>query len=458
MTDLLRFSRCFVILIIISFLARAQTQDSTVSFLGPKDRPINFHLLDYPMNFKDGYYWPSYNQSIYATVAVHELVNTSLGKLFEPIHPFWGKAITMGSVLVFNVFYSYIPTGTAWEHQEAHRAVLRYRGIHSHNQANEFRFFQKRIATNEVTDQDLIDFKRDYPAEFIRLRGAGHEGQLEVIEQMKKDAFFYGTPGYRDVIPYLLNTAVTIQYLNEWRQDDYDQKIDERNKVELTPDVRDISGVEFTAYVYDLFRPDEPYDKRGIDSGAHPYGIGVDRYIGNEDLTTEEADYLRRQSLLVFLNLLSPHNFGFPRFKATNPFNHDPMFWNVSVVHNLISFGHVIDFNFFLQQHKWNLFFTYHNYRNQNNYFPGLDLEVHRFPLKKFFVTTGLGLWIQPKDQLFKSDKGTPGGLLKLGIASAFHKHLEWFVEGDVKSEGWVSGNVGLDPLVQFQLGLNLLY
>ena len=443
---------------LLSVTAHAQNTDSLSVPLTPEDRPINLYLLDYPLNFIDGYYFPSLNQSIYTTAAVHEVVNKSIGNALEPIHPIWGKVLTSASILTFNIFYSYTPTGAAWQHQEAHRAVLRNRGIHSYNQANEFRFFKKRIATIHVLDQDLIDFKRDYPAEFIRNRGIGHEGQLEGIEQMKKDAFYYGTPAYRDIIPYLINTAITIQYVNEFRQDGYDQAIDERNKVELTPEERDQHGVEFTPWVYDMFRPDEPYEKRGNNGGIHPYGIGVDRYIGNEDLTPEEYNYLKKQSTLVWLNLLSPHNFGFARFKGTNPFNSQPMYYNFSVVHNLISFGHVIDINVFLQLKKCNLFFTYHNYKNKDHYFPGIDLELHRYPLKKIFLTTGIGMWMQPRDQLFQSIRGTAGGLVKLGIASKLCKNLEWFVEGDVKSEGWVSGNVALAPAGQIQVGLNWIY
>lgn len=445
-------------LLMSSVVVRAQTPDGPVTFLTPADRPINVYLFDYPLNLKGGYYWPSLNQSIHTTVAVHQVVNTSLGRALEPVHPFWGKVLTFGAIGVFNVVDAYLPTGTAWQHQEAHRAILRYRDVTSYNQANEFRFFQKRIATKNVSDADLIRFKRDYPAEFIRLKGAGHEAQLEVIEQLKKDAFFYGTPGYRDIVPNLLNTVVTIQYLNEFRQKDYDQAIDERNKVELTSDVRDISGVEFTPWVYDLFRPNEPYDQRGNQGGVHPYGVGVDRYIGNEDLTPEELTYLKRQSRLVWLNLLSPHTFGFARFRAINPFNSRPFHWNVSVVHNLISFGHVIDVNVFLQQDKGNLFLTYHNYKNRDRYFPGLDLELHRYPLKRMLVTAAVGGWLQPRDQSFYALDGEPGGMLKLGLASRLADKLEWFVEGDMKTRGWVSGNVALEPLGQVQVGINWLY
>lgn len=448
----------FLIFLFSGNWVKAQVNQDSITHLQPADRPLNFYLIDYPLNFKNGYSWPSLNQSIYNTVAIHQVVNTTLGRALEPIHPFWGKVLTTGSILAFNVVYSYLPGGTAWQHQEAHRAVLRFRGIHSYNQANDFRFFQKRIATKNVSDQDLIGFKRDYPAEFIRNRGIGHEAQLEVIEQIKKDAFYYGTPGYRDVIPNLLNSIITIQYVNEFRQKNYDRDIDERNKAELTANVRDISGVEFTPWVYDLFRPNEPYQHRGNNGGVHPYGCCIDRYIGKEDLTPEELNYLKKQSRLVWLNLVSPHNFGFARFRAINPFNSQPFHFNFGLVHNLISFGRVIDYNIYLQQNKWNLFLTYHDYKNKERHFPGIDLEVHRYPLNKIFLTGALGMWVQPKDQLFRSEGGTAGGMIKLGVASRLTNKFEWFLEGDTKSKGWASGIVALEPITQVQFGINWFY
>ncbi|MGV3640325.1 MAG: hypothetical protein ACO1NZ_07400 [Adhaeribacter sp.] len=447
-----------LLFLLLTGQARAQVADSFPSPLRPEDRPINLFLVDIPTNFDDGYYWPTFTQSINNTVAVHQVVNKTLGRLLEPVHPFWGKVLTGGAILVFNVGYTYLPGGTAWQHQEAHRAIMHYRGITSYNQANDFRFFKKRIATLQVSDEELGNFKRDYPAEFIRNKGAGHEAQLEVIEQLKKDAFYYGTPGYRDVVPNLLNTLITIQYVNEFRKKDYDKDIDERNKQELTPEVRDISGVEFTPWVYDLFRPDEPFQLRGNNGGTHPYGAGVDRYIGNEDLTDEEQDFLEKQGRLVWLNLVSPATFGFPRFRAISPFNSQPFHWNVSLVHNLVSFGHVLDYNLYLQQNKWNLFLTYHNYKNQRKHFPGFDFEVHRYRVKNMFLSASVGVWRQPKDQLFRSEGGNMGSIFRLGLASRLSDKFEYFLEGDYKTEGWVSGHVALEPLGQFRFGLNWLY
>jgi hypothetical protein len=451
-------SFCIFWSLLLLIRAQAQVPDSFPSPLSPADRPINIYLVDIPTNFDDGYYWPTLTQSINNTVAIHQVVNKTLGRAIEPIHPVWGKILTGGAILAFNVAYTYLPGGTAWQHQEAHRAIMHYRGITSYNQANEFRFFKKRIGTLQVSDEELGNFKRDYPAEFIRNKGVGHEAQLEMIEQLKKDAFYYGTPGYRDIVPNLLNTYIVINYVNEFKKKDYDRDIDLRNQGELTPDVRDISGVEFTPWVYDLFRPDEPFNQRGNNGGMHPYGSGVDRYIGNEDLTTEEKDYLKKQGRLVWLNLASPATFGFARFKAISPFNSQPFHWNVSLVHNLVSFGHVVDYNIYLQQNKWNLFLTYHNYKNQQKHFPGVDIEVHRYPVKNMFVSGAIGMWRQPKDQLFRSEGGKTGSIIRLGLASRLSNKFEYFVEGDYKTDGWVSGHVALEPLGQLRLGLNWLY
>lgn len=77
----------FAALLVSSVTSFTQTNDSLSTALTPKDRPINLYLLDYPLNFKDGYYFPSLNQSIYTTVTVQEVVNKSLGNALEPIHP-----------------------------------------------------------------------------------------------------------------------------------------------------------------------------------------------------------------------------------------------------------------------------------------------------------------------------------------------------------------------------------
>ena len=435
----------------------AAEESTTEARLKNNVRPLQFTLFDHPSTLNGGYYWPSWQQSIQVTKNMHQISSKLIAEALEPVHPVWGKVLTTTSIFTFNLFQAFLPSGLAWQHQEAHRMCLRHRGITSYNQAYEVRLFNMRVATKRVSDEDLIMMKKDYPAEFNRLRGAGHEGQSEMSLALKKDAFYYGTKSYYDIIPIFANTVVIIQFLNEWRGDNYDQKIDERNQQELTIMERDISGVEFTPYVYDLFRPDEPYDQRGSNDGAHENG-GIDRYIGNSDLTQEEADYLRKQSNLAWLCALSPHLFGISRFKTVSPFNDKIFYWNFNVIHNLVSFGHVIDVNLFLKQDHWNLFVNFHNYKNKSTYYPGLDVEIVRYPLNKAFISGAVGMWLQPKDQSFFTKSGTPGGMLKFKVDAPISEAFELSVEADAKSNGWVAGIVSLKPAFQVRTGFNWMF
>ncbi|MCH8902828.1 MAG: hypothetical protein IIA45_02800, partial [Bacteroidetes bacterium] len=155
---------------------------------------------------------------------------------------------------------------------------------------------------------------------------------------------------------------------------------------------------------------------------------------------------------------LSPALFGFPRFKGKNPFNDREMFWNFNVLHNFVGFGTTIDVMFFFKQDDWNLFFTWHNFENRFNYFPGFDLEIMRYPLEKLFVSGTIGLWLQPEDQLFQTTKSEPGGIIKLGIDVPFWGDFEWSLFSEFKSYGYVSGITPLQPAVQFHTGINWRY
>lgn len=450
------------------------SQNDSLNYAGsslmPVERPLRFHLLDLPQNVKDGIYYPSWQQSLHLTKNIHQVVNTSLARWLEPIDPVWGKVLTVGASLGFNIVHTFAPTGLGWQHQEAHRAILRTNGVTSENESynkicnfcntvhRPAPFFSTRLATFNVADQDLIDFKANNYPDFNRNRGAGHEAQFEMTLGIKKDMFYYGTPVYRDLVPLWLNAAVVIMLVREPNQDDYDQKIDERNLRESTIEERDISGVEITPWVYDLFLPDEPYDMRGNNGGVHPYHDGVDRYIGNEDLTPEMIDYLDKNQSLVFLNLISPQMFGFNRFKSTNPFNGRPIYWNLNVSHNVTSFGYIIDVNFMVQEGDHNWFFTIHNYNNQENYWPGLGAELVRYPLKDGYISGGLDVWIQPENQRFQDNRGQGGFALKFALDKPLTRTLEWNVSADFKTEGVVFGIPRTKSFFQVRTGINLLY
>jgi hypothetical protein len=84
-------------------------------------------------------------------------------------------------------------------------------------------------------------------------------------------------------------------------------------------------------WVYDLFRPDEPYSARGI----HPSGTGINRYRKTTDLTDEELSYLHAQRYWYIFNYVSPMLFNVNRITIGDA----GLYGNFAFRHFLTSFG-----------------------------------------------------------------------------------------------------------------------
>lgn len=79
----------------------------------------------------------------------------------------------------------------------------------------------------------------------------------------------------------------SIAYVASGAWDDTNAGTDEANLADGDGvSVRDFTGHDFVAWVYDLHRPDEPYGARGI----HPSGVGIDRYRKSAQLTPDERE------------------------------------------------------------------------------------------------------------------------------------------------------------------------
>ena len=135
---------------------------------------------------------------------------------------------------------------------------------------------------------------------------------------------------------------------------------------------RDFMGHDFTAWVYDLLRPKEAYQERGI----HPSGEGFDRYIKFADLTSDDRIFLRCQAQLQWLTL--------------------------SMVHMLTSFGYTVDTHLFLQCNLIDLFIVGHRFFNHRRRFSGLEIQLIDYPRNwnknRFLAISELGVWTQPKE------------------------------------------------------------
>jgi hypothetical protein len=219
---------------------------------------------------------------------------------------------------------------------------------------------------------------------------------------------------------------------------------------------RDFTGHDFTAWVYDLYRPTEAYSARGV----HPSGIGIDRCIAARDLTTDERAFLAREGRLQLINFADLNLLGIDGISVRNPWDGGALRLNATASHYLTSFGHSIDLNIFLKEGTTNLLVAAHRYSNGARSFPGLDAQLLSVPVtvagRSFEVSPRLALWMQPEGQDFRTTSSTAGALGSVRVRPATSARISTFVEIEGKTEGWVAGNVSLDPNVSVRIGGSL--
>ncbi|MFN4081383.1 MAG: hypothetical protein ACK4NS_10825, partial [Saprospiraceae bacterium] len=374
-------------------------------------------------------------------------------KAIRPKNIFWRKFLTFGAVLGFDFISLNVPLGTGWLHEEYHRAVLTRREMNSFNDINTFPIGKSIVYVRKVKDEDLIKLSDQYTPDFIRLQSAGIEAQYQQVQQLQKNNFFYNQSLPNIPLYWLITLNSALYVLNSSSPDEFDATLEEANKLEATDiSKRDFTGPDFTAWVNSLYFPDRPY----ADRGPHPSGLGINRYIKPSALSDEEIQYLRKQGVLQFLNLLSPHLFGIAKIKVKSSPKGDH-YGNFAVRHLLTSFGSDLSFDVFYQTPRNNLFFSLHNYRNLNAAFFGLEGALIDKPLfdRSLLFSGKAMVWSQPKDQSFASKEGAFGGLLSVRGAYPFGRWAP-FVEVEGKTKGWVMGNVFLDENISLRGGLAL--
>ncbi|MBI2567352.1 MAG: hypothetical protein HYV63_10005 [Candidatus Schekmanbacteria bacterium] len=409
-------------------------------------RPVfDLMLLDLRDNVGGQYAYPSMKQALLLTKSFYGVAHEALGAAAGD--RLWLRIL---SISLFDVAATYLPPGDSWLHEEWHRSVMNSRGIGSFNDVYRFRLFAETIAVSHVKDADLIRLKRDHPADQVRLAEAGIEGQYALVTELEKDAFFRGAQQWH-LTTYWLNVANSIYYVWSGATAEADELTDEMNAQD-GPDVeaRDFTGHDFTAWVYDLHRPDEPYEARGV----HPSGVGIDRYIRYSDLSGEEQSFLRLQGRLALLNLLDPNLLGLDGWWVD-----DAQTWRLgaAVRHYLTSFGYAVDANAFLRR-RLGLFLTAHLYRNAQRWFPGLEAEALELPLMiaglELRLDVRSAVWMQPAAQRFRTSAAQAGYLGGLRVSLPVGRHLTIYAEAERKAAGWVAGNVHLDSATALRVGL----
>lgn len=363
-----------------------------------------------------------------------------------------------GSLAAYVYFSTYLPLGEAWLHEEWHRAVLANRGMSSHNGVYGVEIGSGLIAVDRVEDEDLVRLKARHPAEFIRLMSAGIESETESHRLMRRQNFFLGRSSRTDRFLWWVHGLNGTFYLAACANGWIDEDIEEMEAGETAMADRDFTGPEFTAWVHDLRRPDHHY-AAGPRGRVHPSGTaGYRRYLATSDLDADERDYLNLQAWLSLLNFASPQSWGPDWLPGALPWSGQRVLWNAGLNHHLTPFGYQVAGDLLLRHGKWNWVYTAQVFVNSSLALPGLSAELFRYPVpagrKVIYLTGGASLWMQPDGLLFDTSDLLPGAGILAGAALPLAGGLEAWVEADAKTDGWVPGNVNLEPAVQARAGL----
>jgi len=405
-------------------------------------------FLDLPYNLTNGGRAPSMAQSLAVTEGFYELAHPAIQRVFVS-----HKVLAGISLVLFDTFGGMLPAGDGWLHEEFHRSVLGSRGVSSFDDIYKLNLAPDAVSVSHVKDADLVRMKAEHPADYVRAAAAGIEGENQLIEQLEKNRFYHGSRA-NHVPLYWLTKLNSTFYVWSGVESETDSFTDEMNLSDGA-DVakRDWVGHDFTAWVHDLYRPTEAYEARGV----HPSGVGINRYISAKNLTREEHDFLAREGHLQLLNFLDPSLLGFGGVTLRDPRNGADLRVNASAGHYLTSFGHTIDVNLFLKEGATNLFVVLHRYTNGARSLPGMEVQLLEAPVtvagRALDVSPRVALWLQPRDQGFRTRSPQPGGLVSVRVRQATPARVGAFVELEGKTAGWVAGNVHLERNLSARIG-----
>ncbi|HNX24598.1 MAG TPA: hypothetical protein PKG60_11170 [Spirochaetota bacterium] len=434
-----------ITIVLISANAYAQDQNNSYNY-------IKLPVIETPYNFSSGYSFPGMSQSLFITAGVSKATHQVIYGLFEQDK----NCLQFAAFVIWDYFLFTLPGGPAWLHEEWHRAVMGQYGIDSYNDVYKFDLFADTIAVSHVKDEDLAYLKENHNPDMVRLAEAGNETEIELTREYRRDSFFNTRPIRYELFQMWLTLINSSYYVIMCGTDEADTMTEQMNHDDGT-DIpkRDFTGLDFTAWIYDLSRPDELYSARGV----HPSGTGIDRYIKYSDLSDSEKKYLKKTGWLTLLNFISPQLFGIERFALPDTSGSGSSQLNFMMIHHLTSFGNDIILSLLYKKDDLNIETSFHCYNNEKNYFPGMEIAVKRYPVSIFrreiYTDCKIMAYSQPEDQEFREDDSEPGGMIGAGFSIPLpDKDIEFFIEGDAKSDGWIEGNLYLGQSIQMRSGI----
>lgn len=306
---------------------------------------------------------PSMEQSTQLSNNIRYLVYYGTGKIFKikpsdkKFRKFW-KPVLEGSINAIVDLGPFLPFGSGWQHEEFHRAAMSVNNVYSYNGIGKYELFAKksdakvRSVTN-VLDTNLVLLKKYKNSDLCRIHSAGGEGQIYSSEEMQKYLFFHNASQMASATTLLRYLSVSY-YITLCSNKQKATNLTKELSASVGPDPlsHDFTGLDFTAWAYDLYYPDKSYAERGINN----FNTGYDRYIYGDKLPVEMYNWLQKQSLLSCLNFISPMNFYIRgiNFKINNASSK----FNFSFRYYPTSFGNQLGLSLFLASGKYNIILT----------------------------------------------------------------------------------------------------
>ncbi len=342
-----------------------------------------------------------------------------------------------------------LPYGYAFQHEEFHRSVMTTRHIYSYDEVWNFSKGLD-IAVTQVKDGDLIYLKQHFPADLVRLAAAGVEGEYRYLQRMREDNFFRQT-GYPMAGISLLGTLHAVNYVNlpfAKRFNAITDSILVHDKHDIL--ARDFTGYDFSAWVYDLFTPNEPYEARGTWTD----GIGIKRPIKESDLTPEMKNFLRETGNMQYLNFVSPFMVGINKLQIKQGY-----YFNFALRSIPTSFGYYAGGDFFLDFNNRQIMVSLGVNRSKRLTLPAFDMRYNNLIKNentRFNTSLQLSGWMQPKDQLFASGKAEYGMSISMQPRFSISKQISLIADLSYKTQGWVFGNPYLDSKFTGRIGFSV--
>lgn len=217
-------------------------------------------------SFFKGYANPSMDQSLSLSTSLISSAHYGIDNLFNVQRNYFKtkrKFWHLLTLLIVDNIITYAPGGEGWLHEEYHRAVMSRYHVNSFDDMNTFPIGASSVSVNNIKDEGLVRFKQESPPDFIRMHVAGIEGQYMLVDRLQRNTFFYDQYITHEISSFM-SILNGIMYVGaSSKPDEVDKMTDEFNQKESEISERDFTGFDFSAWAYDLFNPNEPYENRG---------------------------------------------------------------------------------------------------------------------------------------------------------------------------------------------------